>query len=304
MNNQIPRCRFGLPGGSGTWARMFPEALGRKDAMVVEYFPEGFPTPYGQSGPAKVIEVDGNPALCFIMHGWHNDEKDQRVPMSDCAKQVAWCFKEAGVEYVLLAASVGGIQNPDKPGEPLGPWSVGPTTDLIAPWTPPDEEMPFREGAGYPRMAGLSCAFLHEKLITAARLQPQLKVFTHGTYVGTHSRLETPKEIELFAFMGAHIVGQTLQFEFPLWRRLGFHIVHLWVVSNFAENGQTWITTGDWRKEWARFYWECAVPCGHTIIDALKMVVSERNPANCQCREFLSESEGFPMENPSFWPKA
>lgn len=302
MNNPIPKCAFGLPGGSGTWARMFPEELGRKDIQVISYYPEGLLTPYGQSGPAKLIEIDGEPTLCFIMHGWHNDQNDQRIPMSTCAKQVAWCFKEAGVEYVLLAASVGGIQNPDKPGEPLGPWSIGPTTDLIAPWTPPDEEMPFKEGDSYPRMAELSCAFLREKLISAAHLQPQLRVFTHGTYVGTHTRLETPAEIESFRQNGAHVVGQTFQYEAPLWRKLGFHTGHLWIVSNHAESGKTWIGQGNWRKEWLEFYLQCAIPCGHILLDAIKMIVASESDRQCQCAEFSSLDSPMIMETPASWP--
>lgn len=223
--------------------------------------------------------------------------------MSDCAKQVAWCFQEAGVEYVLLAASVGGIQNPDKPGEPLGPWSVGPTTDLIAPWTPPDEEMPFKEGDRYPRLAELSCAFLREKLIAAAGLQTQLKVFTHGTYVGTHSRLETPAEISFFRQIGGHVVGQTFQYEAPLWRRLGLHIGHFWVVSNHAEGGETWIGQGNWRQEWLEFYQQCAIPCGHVLLDAIKMIIADESPQQCQCAEFCPKGSPMIMETPASWPK-
>lgn len=300
--NEIPECLIGLPGGSGTWACLFPESLNRQDAQVVSYYPQGFDTPYGQSAPVKVVRIGDANCLTFAMHGWHLNH-GKRIPSYVCAQQVAHVMKEAGVRYVLLSASVGGIQNPDKPGKPLGPWSVGPTTDVISPWAERGE--PFWEGSPYPRMAQPTCPSMNELLIAAAQKQPKLQVYSHGIYIGTDRRLETAAEIAFFRQIGGTIVGQTFQHEFGTWRQLNFHVGELWIVSNHAEGGAFWTTPGgDYDPEtWDTFYRECAPICGHVLVDTVLTLISSGYTTKCNCYQFAgSASSGFPVDVPANWP--
>lgn len=307
MNGQpIPQAEFGLPGGSGTWGTLFPEALNRPDATVLEYFPEGVNTlRYGHTAPFKLVKIGNARCIVFAMHGWHPNGK---APCDVSTKQVAWVFQQAGVKKVLLAASVGGIQSPAEPGIPLPPWSVGTTTDIISPWAEHTPGNPFTEGTRYPRMAEPTCPRLRDALYNAAKKQPRfVAVYDSGIYAGTdNGRLETAAEIKFLKQIGCHVVGQTLQHEFGLWRKLGLHVGHLWIASNFAESGGVWIENKDYRPEdWDQFYSDCAVPCGNVVVDAVLAATSQEDLANCRCQEFAGGSAGmskFPVDFPANWP--
>lgn len=301
MIEQVPKADFGLPGGSGTWGCLFPEDLHRPEAVVEKYYPKGFYTPYGQSAPCKLVRIGDSHCLTFAMHGWH---PGQRIPTDVCAMQVAWCFHQAEVEKILLVASTGGIQDPDFPRKPLGPWSVGPTTDIISPWAR-RTDMVFAEGVPYPRMAQPTCPELSDILVEVAKKQPRFVVFRHGVYVGTDTRLETPAEIRFFELIGGTVVGQTLQHEFYLWRKIQAHVGHLWIVSNFAESGGTWIENEEYHPEdWDDFYRECAIPCGNVLVDAV-LAADRVDPIKCRCEEFARTGEKlqFPVDLPVNWPK-
>src|SRR5260370_14975307 len=114
----LPRAEIGSIGGSGTWGMRFPEDLQRREVSVLEYL-SVIATPYGVSCPLKLLTVGGQRVLRVAMHGQHRDEHGQSVPTWTCALQVAWIFQQAGVEWVLVDGSVGGIQHPHQPGAAL-----------------------------------------------------------------------------------------------------------------------------------------------------------------------------------------
>jgi purine nucleoside phosphorylase len=293
---EVPAASIGSIGGSGTWGARFPEdvAGARQDVRVLEYVAP-IETPFGISGPFKLLEVAGERVLRTAMHGWHRDEQGLPVPTWTCSLQVAWVYQQAGVRWALVDGSVGGIQRPDQPGEPLGPWSVVMTDDFIQYWLPPmvgslrDSKQP------YPRLREPFCAGLRRHLVAAARNQEKFQVYDRGTYICTPTgRYETPAEIRMMAGWGGHIVGQTLGHEAPLMRQVGIHLGSLNIVSNYAEGNDGWV--GDEPGAMAQFYRECPFPVAAALLDAMSSVIAN-GIGDCMCEGYRLPGMGqFPVE--------
>ena len=78
-------------------------------------------------------------------------------------------------------------------------------------------------------------------------------VYNSGIYVCTAwGRFETVKEIQVYASMGAHVVGHTLAHELPVFRRAGVRLASVGIVSNHAEGREEWV--GDSPDGMAEFY--------------------------------------------------
>ena len=293
----VPQVKYGLIGGSGTWGMRFPEDLGRDDVGIVEIFQHGFETPYGRSIPFKLLEIAGERVLRVAMHGVRRDEHDARLgPPWVGSKQVASVFRAAGVTWALVEGSVGGIQSPDNPGEPLPPWSVVITDDFLMLWRPPDDAPFVAGGEKVARFREPFCAALRRRLFEAASKQPRFRaIYRHGVYVSTPmGRFESSAEISAFAGMGAHIVGMTLGHEAPLMRRLGIHFASLNIVSNHAE-GTTDAWVGDDSGAMSDFYFDCAPIVGNVMVDALKTVIMEGQTA-CNCDTYYVDTlSAFPV---------
>jgi 5'-methylthioadenosine phosphorylase len=291
VETTVPRAKIGSIGGSGTWGARFPEDLQRSEVKVVEYV-QPVATPYGTSCPIKLLDVGGQPVLRVAMHGWHRDEHGQSVPTWTCALQVAWIYQQAGVEWVLVDGSVGGIQQPQVAGAPLPPWSVVITDDYIQHWLPPTSA---RLGGGSARMREPFCAGLRRHLVAAASRQERFTVFDGGVYLCTPTgRFETAAEIRMMAGWGAHIVGQTLGHEAPLMRQLGIHLGSLNIVSNFAEGNDAWIGEDPGAME--QFYRDCPQPVGNALVDAMLTTI-QRGISDCHCADFRLPGLGtFPVD--------
>jgi len=296
MTARIPKAKIGLIGGSGTWAARIPEDLGRRDVWVVRYYPEGFETPFGQTTAFKLLEIAGHPALRTPFHGWHLDNHTYPLLPWIWSKQVAWVFQQAGVEWALVEGSVGGIQNPNRPGEPLPPWSVVITSNFVMRWCPPIHT-PFR-GEGetvFRRMGEPFCAALRQVLLEEAEKESRFTVYDHGVYACTPpGRFETDAEIEDLLRSGCHIVGQTLGHEAPLMRQLGIHFASLNIVVNHAEGRGNWSeTVGGMEK----FYQKCAPPVANVIFSTARRVIEE-GLGPCHCHDFATPRLGkFPVPN-------
>lgn len=123
MAQEIPSVSFANVGGSGSWGYRFPEgAFGPDDPLGVRKLQGGlvFDTPYGASPPFGLYELTdrwngrSRQFLRVWMHG-----QDQRIvstiddPYADspmtAAEKTFWVLKQAGVKWVLVDASVGGI---------------------------------------------------------------------------------------------------------------------------------------------------------------------------------------------------
>jgi 5'-methylthioadenosine phosphorylase len=289
----VPRAAIGSIGGSGTWGARFPEDIA-PDVKVVEYVGP-IDTPFGQSCGFKLLDIAGARVLRCAMHGWHRDEHGMPVPTWTCALQVAWVFQQAGVRWALVDGSVGGIQRPDQPGAPLGPWCVTITDDFIQYWLPPPVGSLRDAAQPFPRMREPFCAGLRRHLFEAASRQPRMQVFDGGVYVCTPlGRFETAAEIRMMAGWGAHVVGQTLGHEAPVMRQLGIHFGSLNIVSNYAEGNAEWI--GSQPTAMAEFYRECPFPVGAAVLDAMRGAIAD-GIGECRCDAYrIPGMGGFPVE--------
>jgi 5'-methylthioadenosine phosphorylase len=288
----LPRAEIGSIGGSGTWGMRFPEDLQRPEVSVVEYL-SPIATPYGVSCPLKLLDVGGQRVLRVPMHGHHRDAQGHSVPTWTNALQVAWIYQQAGVQWVLVDGSVGGIQHPHPPNAALPPWSVVIPDDFIQHWIPPTTA---RLGRGGSRLREPLCGGLRRHLLAAARRQEQFSVVVDGgVYVCTPpGRFETAAEIRMLAGWGAHIVGQTLGHEAPLMRQLGIHFGSLNIVSNYAEGKAAWSLTEQETME--QFYRRCAQPVGNALLDAMLTTI-QNGIGECRCGDFQIDGLGaFPVE--------
>ena len=287
----VPTATVGSIGGSGTWGARFPEDLGRPEVSVLELV-EPIATPYGVSCPLKLLDVGGQRVLRVAMHGWHRDEHGESVPTWTCALQVAWLFQEAGVEWVLVDGSVGGIQRPDEPGAPLPPWSVVITDDFIQYWLPPTPgRLIHTTGfAGWASRSAPDCADTCLRPLTPGAPH---RVRRRGLCCTPPGRFETPAEIRMMAGWGASVVGQTLGHEAPLMRQLGIHFGSLNIVSNYAEGNAEWV--GEEPDAMADFYRACPYPVGNARRCHARAL--ESGLGDCRCAEFrMPGLRAFPVE--------
>lgn len=293
----IPKAKYALIGGSGTWGMRFPEDLHRDDVRLLDIFEDGFDTPYGRSTYFKLIEIAGEPVLRVAMHG--RNYRQQGVPLNPqwvCAHQVGWILNEAGVEYAMVESSVGGIQSPDEPGRPLPPWSVVVTDDTIMLWSTPALNPPLGPKGRNSRIGEPFCSYMQKILYKRAKEEPKFpEVYDHGIYITTPwGRFETSAEVKLFAKLGVHVAGQTLSHETVVMRKLGIHLGSLSIVSNYAE-GVTDQWSGENDEDMVRFYYDCAPYVANVMVNAMKDVIIQ-NPVGCNCHNFFIEGHGaFPI---------
>jgi 5'-methylthioadenosine phosphorylase len=295
MPTSIPAANYSLIGGSGTWGARFPEDLELADVELIELF-DGFETPYGTSAPFKLLHILGQPVLRTAMHGIpYSPDGAPRAPIWVAAKQVAWVLQQAGVSYALVEGSVGGIQSPGTPGQPLPPWSVVITDDHMMFFRPHDD-LPFhadrKEAA---RFKDPFCGALRSALYDAAVKEPKFaSVHNEGVYVtGITGRFETAAEIKAFGALGAHVVGLTLSHEAIVLRRLGVHLGSLNIVSNYAEGMDEWIGEND--DAMTDFYFECPKYVGPVMVEALRTII-QNGPGPCNCDSYrLRGLNQFPV---------
>lgn len=294
MSVSIPAAAYALVGGSGTWGARFPEDLHLPDVELVEVYRDGFETPYGRSAPFKLLRIGDALVWRTAMHGmWRDDGSPPYAPWI-AAKQVTWILEEAGVKWVLVEGSVGGIQNPDQPGAPLPPWSVVISTDFMLLWRPEDSQPYKPKRPGSARLNEPFCPILRKALIEAARQEPKFAVYEHGVYITTPwLRFETAAEIGAMAHMGAHVVGHTLGHEMPLWRRAGFRVASLNIVSNHAEGKHGW--SGDETGSMADFYTTCPHQVGPVMVNALKSIIDQGIQPPADEHQRLTGLQQFPV---------
>lgn len=270
----IAKANYALVGGSGTWGARFPEDIEMPNVNVeLDEIFDGFDTPYGRSAPFKLLRIGGQPVWRTAMHGmWDSPGARPRTPWV-AAKQVAWVLEQAGVRWAMVEASVGGIQRPDKPGAPLPPWSVTINTDYMMFFRPQDDQ-PFTGGRKRSsRLKDPFCPIMSAHLYEAARNEPKFAgVYDSAIYVCTAwGRFETVKEIQVYAEMGAHVVGHTLAHELPVFRRAGVRLASVGIVSNHAEGREEWV--GDSPDSMAEFYFTCPHYLGPVMANAMQALI-------------------------------
>ncbi|MDE0143483.1 MAG: hypothetical protein OXI80_10455 [Caldilineaceae bacterium] len=273
--SDIPSAGYALIGGSGTWGARFPEDLEMPNVELTEYF-ESFETPYGGTAPFKLLRIGGQNVLRTAMHGmWDHGGGQGSRPRTPwlAAKQVGWVLEQAGVQWAMVEASVGGIQRPDKPGEPLPPWSITINSDYMM-FFRPDDDQPFFGGRKRSaRFKDPFCPIMSEHLYQAAKDEPKFAgVYKDSVYVCTAwGRFETAKEIQVYAEMGAHVVGHTLAHELPVFRKAGVRLASVGIISNHAEGRDEWV--GDNPDAMADFYFSCPHYLGPVMANAMQALI-------------------------------
>jgi len=227
--DSVSRAEFAVIGGSGTFSISFPEDLEQAGIRVIA---AGlvFTTPFGESPPFKLFELDEKKILTVRMHGWRSG-----VSRALASRQVFWSLHEAGVKKIIAEGGVGSINRLLRPG------------DLLVPSDYLDFSMRKDVGLGGEYLLTMRrpvCPLIKKELVTAAekRVGPGRRVFDCGVYAVTDGRhFESPAEVAMLDRLGADIVGQSMCPEVYLAREIGACYGRLDIVSNYAEG-----VAGEW----------------------------------------------------------
>lgn len=265
-------------GGSGTWGIRFPEDLSNPNTRVIEMFEEGFETPWGQTIPFKLLEVNGGRILRVAFHGVRGWPSQQGIWR--CALQVAHIVHEVQAPWAIVDASVGGIQKPNTNGELLPPWSIVVPDDFH--WR--DIPVQFLEESAAITSTLLGCRGaarlgkpihpdLRFALLEAAK-QHFENVYDGGSYVCTGpGPFETAAAIEEYRRLGHVVVGRTFAYEALLARVYGYPIAAVNIIVNWAEgkNPNPEWTPGGMKA----FYQKCGVQMGKTTVAAIEAILEQ-----------------------------
>ena len=253
--SDVPSVRFANVGGSGSWAYRFPEGVfAPGDPLAVRRLdgPLVFETPYGESPPFGLYELtdkrtgERRELLRVWMHGLHPeavatpDDPHAATPMR-AAEKVFAVLRRAGVQWVLVDASVGGIN------KLLDPWDL-----VIAHDYYDDMKRVPRLEVGYDlNLRHPYCRHLRRVLYEAAgahlgrytALAQRVagrpvhpKIVRRGVYVCPDGPwFETYAQVADYQHRGFDVVGKTVVPEVQLARSIGAHFASLNPVVNPAE---------------------------------------------------------------------
>ena len=255
VERSVPAVAFAHVGGSGSWGFDYPRGVFGADQPLEVRRVDGplvFETPYGPSPPFGLYELHDRQTdarrqyLRVWMHGLEPadeltaDDPYAATPMR-AAEKVFSVLEQAGTRWVLIDASVGGI-NPL-----LDPWDLVISHDFID-----DMKRVVRLG----RHVSLSlrqpyCPYLRRLLFEAAgeqlprytALAQQVagrpiypKIVKRGIYVCPDGPwFESPAQIRDYQQRGFDIVGKTVVPEVQLARYIGVHFATINPVVNPAE---------------------------------------------------------------------
>ena len=276
--HEVPRVRYAVIGGSGTWAGEYPENTGIDGITVLAREME-FETPFGTTVPMKLFRIGGSltadgkdrDVLTVPFHGFHG-----LAPWNTPSEQIFWVFQQAGVEFIVSEGSVGSVNPLLDPGDVVIPH------DFIDMTKRPSNIHRFTKNIV--RMKDPLCPDLRAILVRIARevyQGEQNRIFSRGVYGNTEPpRFETPSEIRMLRTMGADLTGHTIAQEAYLSRAIGACYAGAYIISNFAEG----VEDSSWRGD-SIFdcYRQCADKFGRITVGAIAAIDPEAK--HCACRD-------------------
>ncbi|MFO0753088.1 MAG: S-methyl-5'-thioadenosine phosphorylase [Thermodesulfovibrionales bacterium] len=207
---------IGLIGGSGLY-----EMEGLSPLREVS-----LSTPFGEpSAPYRIGTFGGSEVAFLARHGNPHRFPPHRVNY----RANIWGFKSLGVERIIAVSAVGGINRDMPPGSLVLLDQIVDMTYGARPSTFYEEDRVVHVDFTEPY-----CAGMRESILAASRTAG-LPLVEKGTYVCVNGpRLETAKEIEFFASIGADVVGMTAMPEASLAREAELCLAGIAVVTNRA----------------------------------------------------------------------
>lgn len=226
-----------------------------------------FETPWGDSPPFTLFELDGQSALHVQMHGWRKG-----VSRGRASRQVFSVLHRAGVKRILSDAGVGSLNRLLDPGDLV-------VVDDFVDMTTDRDRCGAVVGDHLLIMRDAVCAAERDALAAAARDNaPERRLFTRGTYVVTEGpRFESPAEVRYLQTLG-DVVGQSFCPDVWLARDIGACFAGIYLVVNYGEG-----VVREWDHEvLARLFHEDARLIGRILLDALLDLPSSDE---CHCRD-------------------
>jgi 5'-methylthioadenosine phosphorylase len=266
----VPSATQAVIGGSASHTAPFPGEL-HPGARALET-DLTFDTPWGDSPPFTLFELEGRRALHVRLHGWRPG-----VSRGRASRQVFSVLHRAGVRRILSDAGVGSLNRLLDPGDLVIP-------DDFVDLTTDRDRGGVVVGDHLLIMRDAVCAAAREGLRSAAAsLAASRRLFTRGTYVVTEGpRFETPAEVRRLQLFG-DIVGQSFSPEVWLARDIGACYAGIYEVVNYGEG-----VVQEWSHgELARIFREDAPLIGRILLTTLAALPDE---GGCHCRELRKPS--------------
>lgn len=261
----VPKASAAVVGGSGSFASSFPAGL-HEGARVLES-ELVFDTPWGDSPPFSLFELEGERCLHVRLHGWR-----QGVSRGRASRQVFSVLHRAGVRHVVSDAGVGSLNALLDPGDLV-------IADDFVDMTTQRDDQGTVVGEHLLIMREPVCPVGREALAAAARgLAPGRRFFPRGVYVVTEGpRFESPAEVRFLRTLG-DIVGQSFAPEVWLARDIGACCAGVYLVVNHAEG-----VVDEWdHGELTRIFHDDADLVGRILLAAL---AAWPHDGACRCRE-------------------
>lgn len=265
----IPEAALAFIGGSSTLSINIPEDLDLDFVRVLDS-DLVFATPYGDSPPFKLLELQGpdgsRKVLTCRMHGWRRG-----TSRADASRQVFWVLQQAQVQRIIVEGGVGAVNHLLEP------------RDIIIPHDYMDVSM--RKDVNLDDryllvMRDALCADIRQALrSTAQAMWPSGRIFDRGIYVNTDGRhFESPAEVNAYKIAGADIIGQSICPEVYLAREIGACYAGIYLVVNYAEG----IVTPWQHEELADIFYTESINLGKMVFLTLRELPL---PNKCGCSD-------------------
>ena len=233
-------------------------------------------TPFGEpSAPYRIGVFGGSEVVFLARHGTPHRFPPHRVNY----RANIWGFKSLGGERIITVSAGGGINRDMPPGSLV-------LLDQLIDMTYGTRPSTFYEGEKVVHVDFTDpyCAGMREYLLTASRTSG-IPLVAGGTYVCVNGpRLETAKEIQFFASIGADVVGMTAMPEASLAREAELCLAGIAVVTNRAAgiSGGKLTTT-----EVVETMRSSLVALKTLLGDVLSLIPPSRG---CACKDALQDS--------------